>query len=410
MTSICLIVQSVYDSDPRVRRKAEALVAAGYGVDVLALQGARREARYTLNGVNVYTLALGRKRGSLFRYGFEYLVFFAWVLVRLPLMMRRRRYAIVDVNTLPDFLIFAAAMARWMGAALMLDMHEITPEFYMSKYGISERSAAVRLLKRLERASCLFADHVITINEPIRALLEQRGLPPSKTTIVMNAAEEDRFAEEPKAPMVRRGQGSSGFIMLYHGTLTRTYGLDLAVEAFAQAREQLPGAELWILGDGPERSSIAALAEQRGVSSRVKLIGPVPSSEIPDWLSRCDAGILPFRRDVFLEYAFPNKLAEFIVAGRPVLIARLRAVRYYFSERALAYFEPGDPSDLAHQMVRLFKDHGLRHQLAAQARLEYQPIRWSVMRQRYLALLDRFMEPVNHNAGRAKAAPATITR
>jgi hypothetical protein len=129
MKSICLLVQNVYDFDPRVRRKAEALAAAGYVVDVLALRPPDGRTTYTLNGVNVHTIALGKKRGSLVQYFFEYAAFFAWAFVRVPLQMRRRHYAVVDVNTLPDFLVFAPILARWMGAKIVLDMHEITPEF-----------------------------------------------------------------------------------------------------------------------------------------------------------------------------------------------------------------------------------------------------------------------------------------
>ena len=82
MKSVCLVLQRPYDSDPRVRRKAEALVAAGYSVDVLAFAPRPERRRYTLNGVNVLTLPLGKKRGSLLRYLFEYPAFFLWVFVR----------------------------------------------------------------------------------------------------------------------------------------------------------------------------------------------------------------------------------------------------------------------------------------------------------------------------------------
>src|SRR5882762_6555932 len=101
-------------------------------------------------------------RGSLARYSYAYAAFFLWVFVRVPLLMRRRGYAVIDVNTLPDFLIFAPVLARWMGASLILDMHEITPEFYMSKYGISDNSRLIGLLTWLERISFDFADHVLT--------------------------------------------------------------------------------------------------------------------------------------------------------------------------------------------------------------------------------------------------------
>src|SRR3954470_10280770 len=145
MKTVCMLVQGQYDFDARVRRKAEALVAAGYSVDVLALRPNDGRKTYSIKGVNVFTVSLGKKRGSLARYIFEYLAFFLWASFSLSLLMRRKRYTFIDVNTLPDFLIFAAAPARWMGAKLILDMHEITPEFYMSKYKIAEHSWPVRL-------------------------------------------------------------------------------------------------------------------------------------------------------------------------------------------------------------------------------------------------------------------------
>ena len=54
MSSVCLIVQNYYDIDPRVRRKAEALVWAGYDVDVIALRPPQIPQRtYYLNKVRV---------------------------------------------------------------------------------------------------------------------------------------------------------------------------------------------------------------------------------------------------------------------------------------------------------------------------------------------------------------------
>ena len=70
LKAVCLVLQGPYDSDPRVRRKAEALVAAGYSVDVLALRDPTGAKTYTLDGVNVLTVPLGKKRGSLLRYLF----------------------------------------------------------------------------------------------------------------------------------------------------------------------------------------------------------------------------------------------------------------------------------------------------------------------------------------------------
>jgi glycosyltransferase involved in cell wall biosynthesis len=242
---------------------------------------------------------------------------------------------------------------------------------------------------------------VITINEPIQDLLVGRGLTRARSTVIMNSVDEARFRSSAKASVVTDAAADPAFVMMYHGTLTRLYGLDIAIEAFGTAHQEMPGAELWILGSGPESVSLQSLAQQRGLASKVKLVGVVQPADIPEWLSKCDAGILPIRRDVFLEFAFPNKLAEFIIMGKAVLVSRLKAIRHYFSENALAYCEPNSPADLAKEMVRVYRDGGLRARLAANARNEYAPIRWDIMKERYLSLIGDLVETEAEAAARS---------
>lgn len=407
MTSVCFVVQSVYDLDTRVRRKAEALVAAGYSVDVLALRAPGGKKRYSLDGVNVHTISLGKERGSLARYFFEYATFFLWVFIRAPWQMLRRRYAAIDVNTLPDFLIFAPLLAKWRGAKLILDMHEITPEFYMSKYHITENSWIVRLLKYLEKISFEFADSVITINEPVQDLLANRGLARAKSTIVMNVADEARFRTNSNPSAIPDASDREKFVMMYHGTLTHIYGLDIAIKAFALVHKEMPGAEFWIFGSGPETDALSHLVHQCGLASKVRLLGHVAPTEIPAWLRRCDVGILPIRRDVFLDFAFPNKLPEFIIMGKAVVVSRLKTIQHYFSEDALAFFEPNNPADLSRQMLRIYRDPQLRSRLALKAGEEYIPIRWSVMKEHYLRLMERL---VGVDAEAVEQSPTSAAR
>ena len=141
MKSVCMLVQSVYDFDPRVRRKAEALVAAGYSVDVLALAaGGRPKTLHAQRRERPYAVARQEARIARRATSSNTPRSSSGRSCGVPVLMRRRRYAVVDVNTLPDFLVFAPVFARWMGAQLVLDMHEITPEFYQSKYGDRARA------------------------------------------------------------------------------------------------------------------------------------------------------------------------------------------------------------------------------------------------------------------------------
>jgi hypothetical protein len=91
MKTVCIIAQAQYEFDVRVRRKAEALAAAGYSVDVLGLRLPGGRKTFTMNGVTVFTVPLAKKRASLARYLFEYLAFFLWASVKVALLMRQRK-------------------------------------------------------------------------------------------------------------------------------------------------------------------------------------------------------------------------------------------------------------------------------------------------------------------------------
>jgi glycosyltransferase involved in cell wall biosynthesis len=389
MRPICVLLQNHYEIDLRVRRKAEALVAAGYSVDVLALRSPYSPSKnYTLDGVNLYTVDLGKKRGSILRYAYEYFFFTVWCFFKVASLMGKRHYAIIDTNNLPDFLVFASAYGKWKGAKVILDMHEITPEFYISKYGISPDSWKIKLLTRIEQHSLSFADRVININHPIENLLASRGMPESKSTIVMNSVDEEFFAASSASiDRVPALPSPPSFVMMYHGTLTGLYGLDIAVEAFALVHNEMPGAELWIVGTGPEKTALESLARVRGIEAKVKCVGRVLPHEIPHYLKQCDVGVLPTRQDVFLDLSFSSKLSEYIIMGKPVIASRLKTINYYFTDEALAFFEPLDARDLARQMRDLYGNTERRARLVSHAREQFAPIRWDVMRQRYLALV-----------------------
>ena len=176
---------------------------------------------------------------------------------------------------------------------------------------------------------------------------------------------------------------------MYHGTLTKFYGLDIAIRAFAIAARQMPSANFWILGEGSERSNLEQLSKDLDINEKVKFLGVHPQQDMVEWLSRCDVGVLPTRQDVFSDLSFSNKLPEYIVMKKPVIVSRLKTIRYYFSDEALAFFEPHNEEDLAQQMIHIYNIPELRQSLVSKASMEYQAINWKVMQQRYLSLIDR---------------------
>ncbi|HEB53494.1 MAG TPA: glycosyltransferase WbuB, partial [bacterium] len=115
---VCMVVHAYYEGDARVRRYAESLAARGNEVDVLALRAPGKPAEERLRAVQVHRLPLSRRRGGTLRYLFEYLWF--TLLCGLVLARRCRRYDVVHVHNMPDFLVFAALLPRLFGRAVLL--------------------------------------------------------------------------------------------------------------------------------------------------------------------------------------------------------------------------------------------------------------------------------------------------
>ena len=149
-----MLVHSYYDEDPRVRREAESLVAAGRPVDVYALRRPDDPPWNEVAGVSVRRLDVQRHQGaSLGTYMWEYLAFLTRAGWSVTTAHRRRRYALVQVHTLPDFLVAATLPLRLLGVPVLLDLHEAMPEFFRSRFPGASNPVAHRLLLLQERLS-----------------------------------------------------------------------------------------------------------------------------------------------------------------------------------------------------------------------------------------------------------------
>src|ERR1700730_5221725 len=109
-----------FPEEAHVRKNAEALIAAGYEVDVICLRDRGEKAREAVKNARVHRLPLMHKRTSALRYIFEYAAFFAMASWLLTWLQLRRRYSIVEVYNVPDAIVFVALLPRLLGAKVVL--------------------------------------------------------------------------------------------------------------------------------------------------------------------------------------------------------------------------------------------------------------------------------------------------
>src|SRR5215471_6402792 len=119
--TVLMMAYTYYEVDPRVIREAEAAVNGGFDVDVLVLRRSGTPPIETLHGVRVIRLNQSKYRGKTpFRYLLAYLSFFLRCLVKVSSLFFQRRYVVIHVNNMPDFLVFSTIVPKLFGAKIIL--------------------------------------------------------------------------------------------------------------------------------------------------------------------------------------------------------------------------------------------------------------------------------------------------
>ena len=191
-------------------RYAEALRQRGSEIDVIALRRPGQSWSGHFRGVRVFRI---QRRSVTERRPWLYLAKIAWFVAKsamfLGVMTARRRYDVIHVHNVPDFLVFAAIIPKMMGSRVILDIHDALPELYAGKFGAVDHSRVVRTMLSIERWSCRFANHVIIANDIWRDKIVRRAVPANKCTTILNYPDLRLFRPLPSA---RKGDGR--FIVL----------------------------------------------------------------------------------------------------------------------------------------------------------------------------------------------------
>ncbi|MEP7327316.1 MAG: glycosyltransferase [Gemmatimonadota bacterium] len=345
------LTQSKFPEDPRPRREAAIAAELGGRVAVIALGASGEVPEVGHYGrVAVIRLPGQRKRGSAVSYVLEYLGFLRRARRLIAGDCRLRQARVFHVHTLPDFLIGATSPARTAGARVILDLHEVFPEFIRSKFGSWKGAIGERIGRWLERWSRRRADAIVTVNDAVADQLRTRPARSDETiAVVHNFADPGEFGP----PGLTDGKVEGPLRLVYHGTLTPLYGLDLAIEAVSQARTSGVDARFDIYGDGPSRPELERQIGDRGLRDVVALRGVVTHQVLRTLLPAYHAGLVPTRLDVMTRFSLSTKLLEYIHFGIPVIIPAIPTYLDYFPAATAWYYAPNSATEAARAIAAL---------------------------------------------------------
>lgn len=399
---VCMLAYTFYESDNRVLRYAKALSERGDQVDVICLRTDEKQPAFeVLDQVNVYRIQ-DRQRNEKSKYSYLYrlLKFSVKSSLTLARLQCKHGYDLIHVHNVPDFLVFSAWFPKLAGAKIILDVHDILPEFFANKFRRSESSMPVRMLRGVEWASAHMANHVIISNHLWYDKITSRSVPKERCSVFINHVDPDIFS-------CPRTRNDKKFVMLYHGGLQRHQGLDIAIRAFAKVADQMPGAEFQIYGGGNMKTEWEGLVRQLHLEDRVFLRESLSMRKIAEIVANADLGVVAKRADSFGNEAYSTKIMEYMAAGTPVLVSKTKIDSFYFNDSIVRFFESGNEGELAEGMLCLFKDRQIGAQLARNASEYVAQNNWNVKKHEYLRLVDSLVEPASPQrvvAGRSSAA------
>jgi glycosyltransferase involved in cell wall biosynthesis len=382
---VAMVTYSFYETDNRVMRYAETLAKRGDHVEVFALRREGKPSGETINGVVVRRLQVRqvneKHRSS---YAWRLSQFFLRALFQISRHDLKQKYDLLHIHSVPDFMVFTALLPRLRGTPVILDIHDILPEFYASKFGSGQSSASFKTLLRVEKYSAKFASHVIIANHIWKDRLISRSVAAEKCSVVLNSPDRSIFTADlsPRPTQDR-------FVVLYPGSLNWHQGLDIAIRAFAKIRDAAPNAYFYIYGDGPSKEELAQLARSLGLNGRVVMPSALPLREIARVMQHADLGIVPKRKNSFGNEAFSTKILEFMAMNVPVIIPDTKVDKYYFDDSVVQFFRAGDEDDLAKRMLELISDPGRRQMQAERASRFVASIDWDAKQHEYLSLVDQ---------------------
>jgi glycosyltransferase involved in cell wall biosynthesis len=365
-----------------VQREAEALTEAGFDVDVICMRYPGRPRRCVINGVRVIGLPLGWHRSGKIRYIMDYGVFFVLAAGTLAVRHLGRPYVAIQVNSMPDFLVFAAVVPKLLGTPVVAYLHEPTPELAETLYGPGRIS---RVMASIEQAALKFADHSVTVTEQLKRRYAERGARADRITVVLNCPDPQTLLagwSPPPQPV------ADEFVAVCHGTIEDRYGQDTIIEAAALLRDEMPDLRVVLTGRGSAvEEMVAAIAGLR-LDRNVRFEGWVSRERLNDILATADVGIVAQKASPYSHLVHTNKMVDYWIFGLPVVASRLAAVAESYQDEVIEYYEPGDAAALAAALRRLHDDPGRRAELARNGRIAEARNGWSSQRAIYLGVFD----------------------
>lgn len=370
-------------TDRRVSKEVQDLLAAGYRVSVITQSAPENAECRRWPGLMLLEYPPPPEPRSLLGYVREYGVSFAWACLRCAQARRRDRVDVLQLIQPPDIYVPLARLHKRLGAAILVDQHDLMPELLATRQNSAVRPLAA-VLHWLERRTQRVADATICTNDYQRARLIAAGGAPERVTVVRNGPVLGRVRSAAPDPSLK---GDARYLCCWVGQMGRQDRLDLALHAVRHFIHELGRKDVRFafLGAGECFGEVRALSSRLGLDRWVSFPGWVPESTVFSYLATADLGL-----DASLqEDVSPVKVFEYMAFGVPFVSFDLQETRTVGAGAGI-YVPPGDVRALAGELDALLHDAGRRAEMARTGRARIRDeLAWDHQSRKYLEIVDR---------------------
>jgi glycosyltransferase involved in cell wall biosynthesis len=240
--------------------------------------------------------------------------------------------------------VTAVVLARLKRVPFLFEIRDLWPAFAID-VGVLKNSVLIRASEWLERFLYKNAD-VLMVNSPgFVEHVQARGAKQIK--LVPNGSDVRMFHPSATGLDFRREHGLEGkFIVLYAGAHGMSNDLDIVLDAAANLQD-FQNLAIVLLGDGKEKKNLMTRAVEIGLQN-IHFISSVPKDEMGAALAASDACIAILKPIEMYKTVYPNKVFDYMAAGRPVILAIDGVIREVVeTARAGLIVKPGDAVSLA---------------------------------------------------------------
>jgi len=346
------------------------------------------KADATIEGVRVVRAFTPSTFGAGFAVRlFSFVTFAASSLIKA---LRMEKVDVVMGTSPPIF----QAVSAWLVSAFrrrpfLLEVRDLWPEFVIDM-GLLKNGFLIRGSRRLEKFLYARASHILVNSPAYVDYLVRKGVASDKITLLPNGVDPAMFDPSSDGNDVRGRLKLDGkFVVVYAGAIGVANHLDLLLEAADELKADSRICFL-IVGDGTERKRLQAATEARSLDNMV-FAGAQPKREMRRFLASADACVAVLQNIRMFRMTYPNKVFDYMAAGRPILLAIDGVIREVVETAGAGiYTAPGDAKALAEAVRFLACHHQEREQMSRRGRsFVEQHFNRSRQSQQFVDLLQR---------------------